>query len=149
MCIVGLLKWQKPQSYDRIRRCDDCRYKIFSAIPELPLSEPQAEKQTERQEAANEPEDPFTRMSNAVSEFTSALVEMVQPTLKAFESAITEFAKKYCGGDYEFLNWQSEHGDPKILHRAYNAPKYRTRKKNLSRLKREYRKYIKKRSGGQ
>ena len=137
------------QTYDRIRRCDDCRYKIFSAIPELPLSEPQAEKQTERQEAANEPEDPYTRMSNAVSEFTSALVEMVQPTLKAFESAITEFAKKYCGGDYEFLNWQSEHGDPKILHRAYNAPKYRTRKKNLSRLKREYRKYIKKGSGGQ
>ena len=96
----------------------------------------------------NEPEDPYTRMSNAVSEFTSALVEIVQPTLKAFESAITEFAKKYCGGDYEFLNWQSEHADPKILHRAYNAPKYRTRKKNLSRLKREYRKYIKKRSGG-
>ena len=31
------------QTYDRIRRCDDCRYKIFSAIPELPLSEPQAE----------------------------------------------------------------------------------------------------------
>ena len=97
----------------------------------------------------NEPEDPYTRMSNAVSQFTSTLVEIVQPTLKFFEMAITEFAKKYCGGDYEFLNWQSKHADPKILHRAYNAPKYRTRKKNLSRLKREYRKYIKKGSGGQ
>lgn len=35
----------------------------------------------------------------------------------------------------------------KILHRAETAPKYRTRKKNLSRLKREYRKHIRK-SGG-
>ena len=73
-------------------------------------------------------------MSNAVPEFTSTLVEIVQPTLKSFEMAITEFAKKYCGGDYEFLNWQSKHGDPKILHRAYNAPKYRTRKFLLSKL---------------
>ena len=41
----------------------------------------------------NEPEDPYTRMSNAVSQFTSTLVEIVQPTLKFFEMAITEFAK--------------------------------------------------------
>lgn len=137
------------QSQDRIRRCDDCRYKIVSEIPELLLPEPLTEEpQAERQEVPNEPEDPFTRMSNAVSEFTSALVDAVQPTLKAFEAAIIDFTKNYCGGDYEFLNWQNEHADPKILHRAYNAPKYRTRKKNLSRLKREYKKYIKRRSGG-
>lgn len=144
MCIVGLIKWQIPQSHDSIRRCDDCRYKIVSEIPELLLPEPLTEEpQTERQEVPNEPEDPFTRMSNAVSEFTSALVDAVQPTLKAFEALIIDFAKNYCGGDYEFLNWQNEHADPKILHRAYNALKYRTRKKNLSRLKREYKKYIK------
>ena len=149
MCIVGFLKWQKPQSHDRIRRCDDCRYKTISAIPELPLPEPQTEEpQAERQEVPKEPEDPFTRMSNAVSEFTSALVDAVQPTIKAFQEAINNFANNYCGGDYEFLIWQNEHADPKILNRAYNAPKYRTRKKNLSRLKREYKKYIKKRSGG-
>ena len=123
MCIVGLIKWQIPQ-----------------------LTE---EPQAERQEVPNEPEDPFARMSNAVSEFTSAFVDAVQPTLKAFEAAIIDFTKNYCGGDYEFFNWQNEHADPKILHRAYNAPKYRTRKKNLARLKREYRKYIKKGSGGQ
>lgn len=149
MCIVGLIKWQIPQSQDRIRRCDDCRYKIVSETPELLLPEPQTEKpQAERQEVPNEPEDPFTRMSNAVSEFTSALVDAVQPTLKAFEAVIIDFVKNYCGGDYEFFNWQNEHADPKILHRAYNAPKHRTRKKNLSRLKREYKKYIKRRSGG-
>ena len=149
MCIVGLLKWQKPQSNDRIRHCDDCRYKIVSAIPELPLPEPQTEEpQAERQEVPKAPEEPFTRMSNAVSEFTSALIDAIQPTIKAFQEAINNFAKNYCGGDYEFLIWLNEHADPKTLNRAYNAPKYRTRKKNFSRLKREYKKYIKKRSGG-
>lgn len=148
MCIVGLIKWQIPKSQDRIRRCDDCRYKIIPVIPELPSYKTQnTEIQAERQETPKAPEEPFERMSSAVSEFTSALVDAVQPTLKAFEAAIIDFTKNFCGGDYGFFNWQNEHADPKILHMAYNAPKYRTRKKNFARLRREYKKYIKKGGG--
>lgn len=147
MCIVGLIKWQKPQPHDQIHSCNGCRYKTIPVIPELPFYKAQnAETQAERQEP-KEPEEPFEKMSNTVSEFTSALIDAVQPTIKVFQEAINNFTKYYCGGDYEFFNWQNEHADLKILHRAYNAPKYRTRKKNLSRLKREYKKYIKRRSG--
>lgn len=148
MCIVGLIKWQKLQPHDRIRRCDDCRYKTIPVIPELHFYKADNEEtQAERQETPKEPEEPFERMSNAVSEFTSALIDAVQPTTKVFQEAINNFTKYYRGGDYEFFNWQNEHADIKILYRAYNAPKYRTRKKNLSRLKCEYKKYIKRRSG--
>ena len=127
-----------------ILRGDNVKELVVPPLPEPQTEEPQAE----RQEVPKEPEDPFERMSNAISEFTSALIDAMQPTIKAFQEAINNFAKNYCGGDYEFLIWQNKHADPKILNRAYNAPKYRTRKKNLSRLKREYKKYIKKRSGG-
>ena len=166
-CIIGLYKWRRPvrlevhhkepispqnltpdistmqvlthEEHDRIhtfQKADGLRADV--AI----IDEPK-----EAEKPSKEIEDPYTRISKALADLSTALIDVVRPTLEALTDVFFKFAKTYCNGDYEFLKWQYDNADPRLLHRAYNAKRYRTRKKNLARLHREYKKYIKKGGG--
>lgn len=217
-CIIGLYKWRKPKQRDKIRPCNDCRYKLLSEAGVFNAEEPRRtipplrrckhcgktgvyygeafggasmridaivkhhnadgeevflcqkchlkaheikphaadgfradvamiDEPQEAEKPSEEIEDPYTRMSKALADLSTALIDAVRPTFEALTDVFFKFAKTYCNGDYEFLKWQYDNADPRLLHRAYNAKRYRTRKKNLARLHREYKKYIKKGGG--
>ena len=136
---------------EEIFLCQNCHLKAHKIKPHAAdgfradvaiIDEPkEAEKPSE------EIEDPYTRISKALADLSTALIDAVRPTFEALTDVFFKFAKTYCNGDYEFLKWQYDNADPRLLHRAYNAKRYRTRKKNLARLHREYKKYIKKGGG--
>lgn len=135
-CVIGLLKWRSPVVQIAANEPNDVNTDIEII-----------DEQAEPEEVSEDIENPYERMSKALADFATAFTDAVRPTVEALTEAFSKLANTYYDNNSEFLKWQASKANPRLLHRAYNAKRYRTRKKNLARLHREYKKYIKKGGG--
>lgn len=218
-CIIGLYKWRKPKQRDKIRPCNDCRYKLLSEAGVFNTEEPRRtipplrrckhcgktgvyygenfgggasmraeaiikhhnadgeeiflcqnchlkahkikphaadgfradvvtiDEPTKPENVSEETIDPSEKMSKGLSMFADGFSIWLSSACAMAVKAFTDFAKAANGDNIRFAAYKATAANKRVLHNAYNAKRYRTRKKNLARLHREYKKYIKKGGG--
>lgn len=93
------------------------------------------------------PEEASEKMSKGLSMFADGFSIWLSSACAMAVKAFTEFAKATNAENVRFAEYKVTAANKRVLHNAYNAKRYRTRKKNLARLHREYKKYIKKGGG--
>lgn len=136
---------------EEIFLCQNCHLKAHEIKPHaadgfradvVTIDEP-----TKPENVPEETIDPSEKMSKGLSMFADGFSIWLSSACAMAVKALTDFAKAANGDNVRFAVYKATAANKRVLHNAYNAKRYRTRKKNLARLHREYKKYIKKGGG--